>query len=203
MEQQISRTSQIQAQSQTSTARSFDWNTEIPIGTPVIYGLHGKCTVVGIEERELAGQTQRFYKLEKQRSSFSRSQRIEPAIWLPVSSAHNRGLRSPMTQEDLESAFQILSSREHYFSVKDSWHSVQTKIEETIRMEGCIGVAKALSFFFVLKRRQIVPHPEVNKLSDAIQKNFIREVSELTRETSKEIELKMARSMKYKLLADQ
>jgi hypothetical protein len=64
-------------------------------------------------------------------------------------------------------------------------------------------MAKALSFLFVLKKRQVVASSEVTKLSEAIQKNFNREVTEITGETAKQIEDKMNKAMKSKLLADQ
>jgi RNA polymerase-interacting CarD/CdnL/TRCF family regulator len=196
MEQQISQTSQ-------QTSPGLNWNSDIPVGTPVIYGLHGKCTVTSIETRALAGETQRFYKLERTKSALSRSTREEPAIWLPVQTAKSRGLRSPMTAEDLAAVQEIFASREYYFSMKDAWNIVQNKIDETIRNEGCIGMAKAMSFLFVFKRRQIVASSEANKLSESIQKVFFREIAEITSETVKQIEDKMNRSMKYKLLADQ
>jgi RNA polymerase-interacting CarD/CdnL/TRCF family regulator len=190
--------SQVPQNSQTSQS-----NNEIEIGTAVIYGLHGRCTITGVETRSLGGDTQRFYKLEKQKSPLSRSTRQDPAIWLPVSSASLRGLRSPMTQADIDAAFLIFSSREYYYSLKDQWHVVQEKIETAIRTEGSAGMAKALSFLFVLKKRQVVSHAEVTKLSEAIQKNFNREVSEITGETAKQIEEKMNKAMRSKLFADQ
>jgi RNA polymerase-interacting CarD/CdnL/TRCF family regulator len=180
-----------------------DSTSELSIGTPVIYGLHGKCTVVGVETRALAGETQRFYKLERQKSPLSRSTRFEPAIFLPVTSAKNRGLRSPMNQNDINAAFQIFGNREYYFSTSEQWHTVQTKLEDAIRNEGSLGMAKSLSFLFVLRKKEIVSHPEVTKFAESILKNFVREVSEITGETSKQIEDKMNRAMKLKLLADQ
>jgi RNA polymerase-interacting CarD/CdnL/TRCF family regulator len=103
--------SQVPQNSQTPSVALGNNNQEIEIGTSVIYGLHGRCTVTGVETRSLGGDTQRFYKLEKQKSPLSRSTRQEPAIWLPVSSANSRGLRSPMNQTDVDTAFQIFSSR--------------------------------------------------------------------------------------------
>jgi RNA polymerase-interacting CarD/CdnL/TRCF family regulator len=195
--------SQVPQNSQTPSVALGNNNQEIEIGTSVIYGLHGRCTVTGVETRSLGGDTQRFYKLEKQKSPLSRSTRQEPAIWLPVSSANSRGLRSPMNQTDVDTAFQIFSSREYYFSLKDQWNVAQEKIEAAIRTEGSTGMAKALSFLFVLKKRQVVASSEVTKLSEAIQKNFNREVTEITGETAKQIEDKMNKAMKSKLLADQ
>jgi CarD family transcriptional regulator len=177
-------------------------SSEITVGSTVVYGLHGKCTITGIETRSLGGETHRFYKLERQKSPLSRSSRIEPAIFLPVTGTQSKGLRPPMNQTDVDAAFLVFGSREYYFSTKDQWHTVQTQMEEAIRTEGSNGMAKAISFLFVLKKKQIVSHPEVTKLAESIQKNFIREVSEVTGETAKQIEDKMNRAMKLKLVAD-
>jgi RNA polymerase-interacting CarD/CdnL/TRCF family regulator len=178
-------------------------NSEIPVGSVVVYAMHGKCTISAVETRALAGETLRLYKLEVQKSALSRSTRQEPAIWVPVSSAKVRGIRSPMSTEDVEKAFQILSTREYYLSSNEAWHISQSKIEALVRTEGSIGIAKALSFLFVLKRKQVVPYPEVNRLNETIQKQFAKEISELTGETIKSIEERIAKAMKNKLLADQ
>ena len=50
--------------------------------------------------------------------------------------------------------------------------------------------------------RSIVPYPEVNRITETIQKQFAKEVSELTGETMKAVEERIAKSMKQKLLAD-
>jgi RNA polymerase-interacting CarD/CdnL/TRCF family regulator len=178
-------------------------NSEIPVGSVVVYATHGKCLVTAVETRALAGETTRFYKLEVQKSALSRSTRQEPAIWVPVSTAKARGIRPPMSTEDVENAFQILSSREYYLSSQDAWHISQSKIEALVRNEGSIGLAKALSFLFVLKKKQVVPYPEVNRLNETIQRQFTKEISELTGETIKSIEERMGKAMKNKLLADQ
>ena len=62
------------------------------------------------------GQSQKFYKLEVQKSPLSRSNRFEPAIWVPVATAKARGIRAPMTLADLDQAFEIFASREHYLA---------------------------------------------------------------------------------------
>ena len=75
-------------------------STEVPqtrffSGSFVIYAMHGKCHVLGTETRTLSGVPILFYKLEVKKSSFSRSNKHEPAIWVPVANAKDRGLRAP------------------------------------------------------------------------------------------------------------
>lgn len=196
-------TQQSQNSSQNTQVRAaLAANSEIPVGSAVVYGLHGKCTIAAVETREVAGQAQRFYKLEVQKSTFSRSSRLEPAIWVPVTTAKKRGMRAPMTLEDAEHAFQILSNREYYLPVNESWNSSQTKIEALIWNEGSIGIAKAISFLFVLKKKQVVATPEVNRTNETLQRQLAKEISELTGETIKAVEERIAKSMRNKLLSD-
>jgi RNA polymerase-interacting CarD/CdnL/TRCF family regulator len=177
-------------------------NSEIPVGVSVVYAMHGRCTVLAVESRELAGQTQRFYKLEIQKSPLARSSRQEPAIWVPVTTAKNRGIRAPMDQGDVDRAFEILATREYYLPLNEAWNISQNKIETLVRNEGSVGVAKALSFLFVLKKKQVVPYPEVNRINETIQKQFSKEVAELTGETMKAVDERITRAMRHKLLAD-
>jgi RNA polymerase-interacting CarD/CdnL/TRCF family regulator len=171
-------------------------------GAVVIYGLHGKCLLLGIEIRELNGESIPFYKLEIQRSTLSRSTRQEPAIWVPVSTATERGLRPPTSAATAEAIFKILASREYYFQATDPWSLVQPQLETSIRKEGASGLAKVLSYLFVLKRKQVVPSPEVTKMMETVQKLLFRELSEATGEPIRNLEDRIARSLKHKLVPD-
>lgn len=171
-------------------------------GTAVIYPMHGKCVVVGIENRQVGAETISFYKLEVQRSSFSRSTRQEPAIWVPVNSARERGLRLPIDAEQIQAINTIFASREYYFEAQLGWSAVLPKLEATIRSEGAIGLAKVASYLFVLKKKQIVPTPEVARFSENVNKMLFRELSEATGEPIRALEEKANKLMRPKTLPD-
>jgi RNA polymerase-interacting CarD/CdnL/TRCF family regulator len=171
-------------------------------GSTVVYGLHGKCTIVAVENRFIGGETLPFFKMEVQKSTLSRSTRQEPAIWVPCSTAHEKGMRAVITTADVEEIQKIFSSREFYFPLDDSWSSLQPKLEAAVRKEGALGSAKVLSFLFVLKKKQVVPTPEVNRFSENVSRIFFREMSDLLQESAKSLEEKANRSMRYKLLPD-
>ena len=149
---------------------------EFQPGSSVIYAMHGKCHVLGTEVRSHAGESIRFYKLEIKKSTLSRSSRHEPAIWVPVATAKDRGLRAPMSKAEAESAMSVLLSREYFFKVSEPWSSLQQRLEATVRIEGGIGLAKVASFLYVLKRKLIVPPSEVVKLQEIIHKLLLREL---------------------------
>ena len=177
-------------------------NNEFSPGSSVVYAMHGKCNIISIEDRQVSGQSIRFYKLMVQKPTLSRTTRQDPAIWVPISSAREQGMRSIMTQAEVDGALKILSNREYYFSAAESFSAVQPKLEVTIRNEGGIGLAKTLSYLFVLKRKQIVPSPEVNKMYESVLRLLLREISEILGETSKALEEKINKGLRHKLIPD-
>jgi RNA polymerase-interacting CarD/CdnL/TRCF family regulator len=170
-------------------------------GTSVIYGMHGKCAVVSIETRQAGGESSIYYKLEMQKSPLSRSVRQEPAIWVPVASARERGLRSPLqTSEEAEAVYKITQSREYYFQINEAWSVINPKLEAAIRNEGATGLAKVLSFVHVLKRKQVVASPEVNRLYETVSKLLIRELHDATNAPTRDIEDRIAKGLRQKLI---
>ncbi len=175
---------------------------EFKAGTPVMYGLHGKCQVVGIEERRIGSETLHFYKLEPIRSSNSRSARKDPAIWVPVQAAQQQGLREPLHKDDVDSVLKALQSREYYFPIQLPWIQASAQIDAVIRQEGAIGLTKAVSYLHVLRKRHVVAPSEVEKLYEATLKLLLRELADATGQTPKEWEPKVLKLLNVKLAAD-
>lgn len=171
-------------------------------GATVIYPMHGKCVLLSIENRQIDGEQVPFYKLEIQRSSFSRTTRQDPAIWVPVRAAKERGLRLPIDLQQAEAVMQILSSREYYFDINEPWTSVLPKLEQCLRTEGAIGLAKVFSYLFVLKKRQVVPSTEVNRTAETVNKLLFRELSEALNEPIRSLEEKINKRIRQKLTPD-
>lgn len=169
-------------------------------GTSVVYALHGKCTVIGIEERTVSDQRLQFYKLEVQKSALSRSTRQEPAIWIPVNSAIDRGVRLPMTSEQADEVLKILGNREYYFPLNEPWSVTLPKLEAAIRKEGGIGLAKAESYLAVLKKKLVVLPADVSRFAETVHKLLVRELSETLSRTPRSIEEQLQKGYRQKLL---
>jgi RNA polymerase-interacting CarD/CdnL/TRCF family regulator len=176
--------------------------TEFLPGSFVIYAMHGKCHLMSTETRTLSGEPILFYKLEVKKSALSRSNKQEPAIWVPVANAKDRGLRAPMNPTEAEVAMKILLTREYYFKLDEPWSSIQNKLENTIRLEGGAGLAKVASYLYVLMIRQIVPSTEVAKLKETVFKLLFRELGEALGEFPKILEEKTKKGLRTKLLPD-
>lgn len=193
---------QAQASATSSQISGSTGSSTFSVGDMVIYPLHGKCQITGVETKSVGGQNIHFYRVEVVRSAFARTNRKEPAIWIPVATATERGLRRPMTTDTHATIWTLLENREYYFAGSETWGAMQPKLEATIRNEGAIGLAKVTAYLHALKRRMIVPSPEVAKMSENVMKQLVREMSELTGEQVRTIEERMQKAMRHKLLPD-
>jgi len=187
-------------ETQNTPVTDLNTSTQFETGTTVIYGAHGKCTVVGCETKTIGSDQVSFYKLELQKSPLSRSQKKDPAIWVPIKTAKERGLRTPVSADDIQHVKAILTSREYFFSIHENWNDILPKLENVIRIEGCIGLAKVVSYLFVLNRKTPVANTEATKFQESVNKLFYRELADAMNQHPKEVEQQMLKPMRQKLL---
>lgn len=192
----------METQSPSHDPKQLKGQHEISVGTTVIYGRNGKCRVSGVEIRMIGGAPVKLYKLEVQKSPLSRSSKHEPAIWVPVASAAQQGLRLPMDGPQAEAALEVLSSREYYFDPKTPWNNQSTLLEKTINVEGGVGMAKVLSFLHVLKRKQVLLGTDANRLLEHVHRQLLREISEALHEPMTNIEDRITKGLRHKLIPD-
>lgn len=173
---------------------------EFSPGTEVVYALHGRCNLVAVETKQVGGNEVRFYRLEIQKTSLSRTTRQDPTIWLPVATAKTKGLRAPMNARELEDTLSILNSREYYFQPDEYWHTLYPKLEECIRLEGARGLAKVASLLHVLKQRHVVLPTEIQRFSETVNRLLYRELSIALNEPMKSIEERTQKGLRLKIM---
>ena len=176
---------------------------EFAPGSPVIYGLLGRCIVISVDTKTIGQSTLRFYRLEIKKTSQSRSKTMDSAIWVPVKTAHEQGLRAPANMNQAQAAIKLLQSREYFFKTSENWASILPTLESTIRADGIEGLAKVYSYLFVLRRKQLVSHPEFGKFFELVHRLLFRELSEALQESMKSIEDQTQKGLKSKLTYDQ
>lgn len=185
-----------------ATASSSTYSEFLP-GTAVIYGAHGKCSIQAVELKKLGDQWMRLYKLEVTKPTLSRSTKQEPAIWVPVDAATSKGLRLPITAQTAQTLLDtILSDKENYFSLGESWSTLQHKLEACIRKEGAVGLAKVYAHLYTLKRKQVITITEITRYTESISKHFLRELSEATNQSIRSIEEKLTKTLRNKPVFD-
>jgi RNA polymerase-interacting CarD/CdnL/TRCF family regulator len=182
---------------QNNFPRSMD---ELTPGSFVIYSLHGKCQFLGTEVRKVGETLVEFYKLSSK--VVRGSTKAGSAIWVPRASAKEKGLRPAMSSEEAENALQYLLNREYYFKLNTPWSEVITQLEQCIHLEGGIGLAKAYSYLYVLRKKERVPSVELNKLYDTVYRLFFKELADALRQTPRALEERVAKGLRSKLLPD-
>ncbi len=177
---------------------------EFKIGDAVFYGLHGKCMVTAIETKHLGAEEIPFYEIRAIKNPLTgkpSTSKGTPAILVPVSQAVSAGLRPMMTREQAEQAMVLLAEPDYYFELNEKWHIKQKRLEETLRREGSLGLIKTVGhLFFFLKKSKSLNH-EANKFFETVQKNLVREMSEVLDMPSKDVDAAIQKALKKKITA--
>jgi len=176
------------------------------VGDEVSYGLHGKCVVTGIETKELSSGSVQFYQIRSIKNPITAkspaAMKKEPAILVPVQSAANNGLRALMSQQEAEKILQILAEPDYHFEIGGPWLSKQKQLEEHIRKDGPIGLAKVVGYLYYLTKQDAVPQTPVMKFFESAQKILIREISDAMVLPSKDVEAIITKALRAKLSID-
>ncbi len=172
------------------------------IGEEVSYGLHGKCVITGIEKKDVAGNSLSFYQVRAIKNPIAAKMQTpskgEAAILVPTSSAGASGLRKLMTKEEAESALRLISEPDYHFELRQPWLTKQKTLEDVIRKEGGIGLAKVIGHLYILMSHDIVPPSPVNKLYESCIKIFTRELADAIGSTAKDVEPVLQRALRTK-----
>ena len=174
------------------------------VGDEVSYGLHGKCVITGIETKELSSGPVCFYQIRtiKNPITAKNPNRKDPFILIPVDTAAVKGLRSLMSKTEAETVLKLLSDPDYHFEMDDTWVSKQKYLEETLRKEGPIGLAKVVGHLYVMIKRDAVPPTDVVRFYENVFRIFLRELTETLGANSKDIEALVNKALKHKLYYD-
>ena len=181
---------------------NYNADGEFELGSKVIYSLHGRCSVDGIENKTMGGENIRFYKLQLEKNSLAKTTKKEPSIWLPVATAKGRGLREMLTFEELEKVYEIIDSREYYFDAATPFQKILSTLEKSVNAEGVLGLAKVVSYAYFRRHREVVPTGPIVKYYESVQKQLAREISEITGESITSLEARFEKGMRNKMHPD-
>jgi RNA polymerase-interacting CarD/CdnL/TRCF family regulator len=174
------------------------------IGDEVSYGLHGKCVITGIETKDLATGPVRFYQIRtiKNPITAKNPNRRDPHILIPVETAASTGLRPMMSKQEAESTLKLLAEPDYHFELNQTWVAKQKTLEEAIRKEGSVGLAKVVGHLYVYIKRDAVPSTSVLKFYENIYRIFLKEITEATGTDPKVMESLVNKALRQKLAYD-
>jgi len=181
------------------TEKKAGTTSDFQIGQAVVYGINGRCKIVGIEKMTVGGETKTYFKLEPQKlGPIQKTPKKQTSIWIPVETAKTRGLRTAATEEIATEVLEILKSKDTYFTLDEPFHKTQPQLDQIMIDEGAKGMAKAVSYIAGLKAKSNSIAPDAAKMYDAIYGVLIRELSEKLQMTLGQIELDIQKPLELK-----
>jgi CarD family transcriptional regulator len=135
-------------------ARTHDFK----VGDKAVYPAQGVAEVVSIEEKDIAGNRQKFYVL--------RILDTDRKIMVPVNNAVNVGLRPPISEQEIRDIFEILRERTIAFD-NQTWNRRYRGFMDKIKTGSVFDVAEVMRDLYRLKAEKSLSFGERRMLETA------------------------------------
>lgn len=119
----------------TKKSEAFEVADTFKVGDKAVYPARGVAEIVSIEEKDIAGNRQRFYVL--------RLLDTDHKIMVPVSNASSIGLRKPISDKQIKEIFRILKVKEVPFD-NQTWNRRYRGFMDKIKTGSVFDVAEVL-----------------------------------------------------------
>ncbi|MBL8610644.1 MAG: CarD family transcriptional regulator [Myxococcales bacterium] len=140
---------------------------QFKVGDKAVYPVQGVVEVIRVEEKEIAGQRQKFYVL--------RVMNTDHKILVPVHNASERGLREVIGEEEIREIFDILRERTITFD-KQTWNRRYRGFREKIDTGSIYDVAEVLRDLYRLKTDKQLSFGE-KRMLDTARSLIVREIA--------------------------
>jgi CarD family transcriptional regulator len=143
------------------TEREMQARTQKPlfkVGDKAVYPAQGVAEVISIEEKDIAGQRQKFYVL--------RILDTNRKIMVPVENARNVGLRPPISEKEIQEIFAILRERTIAFD-NQTWNRRYRGFMDKIKTGSVYDVAEVMRDLYRLKAEKSLSFGERRMLETA------------------------------------
>jgi CarD family transcriptional regulator len=155
-------------------ARTHDFK----VGDKAVYPAQGVAEVVSIEEKDIAGNRQKFYVL--------RILDTDRKIMVPVNNAVNVGLRPPISEQEIREIFEILRERTIAFD-NQTWNRRYRGFMDKIKTGSVFDVAEVMRDLYRLKAEKSLSFGERRMLETA-RSLIVKEIAVARRKTEAKIQ---------------
>ena len=131
---------------------------EFKVGDKAVYPAQGVAEVVSIEEKDIAGNRQKFYVL--------RILDTDRKIMVPVKNAESVGLRPPISESEIREIFSILRERTIAFD-NQTWNRRYRGFMDKIKTGSVFDVAEVMRDLYRLKAEKSLSFGERRMLETA------------------------------------
>ncbi len=157
--------------------------TTFQAGDMAVYPAQGVAEVVGIEEKEISGKTQRFFVL--------RIVDTDMRIMVPVSKAQEVGLRQIIGEDEIKEVFNILREKDIHVD-KQTWNRRYRGFMEKIKTGSLFEVAEVYRDLYRLKSTKTLSFGE-RRMLDTAKHLIIKELSVARRMNETKMEREIER----------
>ncbi len=150
------------------------------VGYKAVYPGHGVGEILGIEEKTVAGDTQKFYVIRILDNNMK--------IYVPLASADSVGLREIMSKEEVAEVLKILKKKKKVVSAGHvTWNRRYREYMEKIKTGKVQDMAEVLRDLYLLKYDKDLSFGE-RKMLDTARSLLIKELCLAMDETEDEVE---------------
>jgi len=151
---------------------------DFKVGDKAVYPAQGVAEVVSIEEKDIAGNRQKFYVL--------RILDTDRKIMVPVNNAVNVGLRPPISEVEIKEIFEILRERTIAFD-NQTWNRRYRGFMDKIKTGSVFDVAEVMRDLYRLKAEKSLSFGERRMLETA-RSLIVKEIAVARRKTEEKIQ---------------
>ena len=151
---------------------------DFKVGDKAVYPAQGVAEVVSIEEKDIAGNRQKFYVL--------RILDTDRKIMVPVNNAQNVGLRPPISEQEIREIFEILRERTIAFD-NQTWNRRYRGFMDKIKTGSVFDVAEVMRDLYRLKAEKSLSFGERRMLETA-RSLIVKEIAVARRKTEAKIQ---------------
>ena len=150
---------------------------EFKIGDKAVYPAQGVAEVISIDEKDIAGQRQRFYVL--------RILDTDRKIMVPVSNADAVGLRQVISEQEIREIFDILKERTIGFDTQ-TWNRRYRGFMDKIKTGSIYDVAEVLRDLYRLKANKQLSFGE-RRMLDTARSLIVKEIAIARKQTEEDV----------------
>jgi CarD family transcriptional regulator len=151
---------------------------DFKVGDKAVYPAQGVAEVVSIEEKDIAGNRQKFYVL--------RILDTDRKIMVPVNNAGNVGLRPPISEQEIREIFEILRERTIAFD-NQTWNRRYRGFMDKIKTGSVFDVAEVMRDLYRLKAEKSLSFGERRMLETA-RSLIVKEIAVARRKSEAKIQ---------------
>src|SRR6201985_2458877 len=150
---------------------------EFKVGDKAVYPAQGVAEVISIDEKDIAGQRQRFYVL--------RILDTDRKIMVPVMNAGAVGLRQVISEVEIREIFDILKERTVAFD-NQTWNRRYRGFMDKIKTGSIYDVAEVLRDLYRLKTDKQLSFRE-RRMLDTARTLIVKEISVAREQTEEDV----------------